>query len=405
MSLRKIIQQDKKYVLQTYNRKPLILVKGKGIYVWDIENNRYFDFFPGWAVNNLGHCYPAVVDAINKQSKDLLHISNTYYNLPQTELAKMLCDLSFADKVFFCNSGAEANESAIKLARKYAKKNSGNNKYEIITMLGSFHGRTMAALSATGQKKYQQGFEPLLKGFKYVPFNDFKALKKAISEKTCAIMLELIQGEGGVNSVGVEYLKKLHNLCKQKKILLIFDEVQTGIGRTGKMFAYQHFGIKPDIMTLAKALGGGVPIGAMLTTDMVAFSFKAGDHASTFGGNPLACAAAIAVLKTIKEKKILKNTMEKGDYFFKKLEKIKKEFSFVKDVRGKGLMLAMELNFEGEKIVEDFIREKVLINCTQGNILRFMPSLIISKREIDVFLKILKNIFKQYEKLGKKENN
>ncbi len=398
MSLKKIIQQDKNYVLQTYNRKPLVLVKGKGIYVWDIENNRYFDFFPGWAVNNLGHCYPAVVKAIKKQSENLLHVSNSYYNLPQTELAKRLCHLSFADKVFFCNSGAEANESAIKLARKYAKKNSGNNKYEIITMLGSFHGRTMAALSATGQKKYQQGFEPLLKGFKYVPFNDFEALKEAISEKTCAVMLEVIQGEGGVNSVSLEYLKKLHNLCKQKKILLIFDEVQTGIGRTGKMFAYQHFGIKPDIMTLAKALGGGVPIGAMLTTDKVASSFKAGDHASTFGGNPLACAAAIAVLETIKGKNILKNTMEKGDYFFKKLKEIKKEFSFVKDVRGKGLMLAMELNFEGEKIVKDFIEEKVLINCTQGNILRFMPSLIISKKEIDVFLKILKNIFKQHEK-------
>ncbi len=398
MHAKKIIQFDKKYVLQTYSRNPLVLVRGKGFYVWDADGNRYLDFFPGWGVNNLGHCHPQVVRAIKRQAEKLIHISNSYYSQPQVELAKMLCELSFADKVFFCNSGAEANEGAIKLARKYANINLGSDRYEIITMLGSFHGRTMAALTATGQRKYQKGFEPLLAGFKYAKFNDLDALKKAISKNTCAIMLELIQGEGGVNSASLEYVKNLRKLCNEENLLLILDEVQTGIGRTGKMFAYQQFGIKPDIMTLAKALGGGVPIGALLTTNKVAASFQPGDHASTFGGNPLACASAIAVLETIKRKNLLENSTKTGDYFLKRLRELKKEYSSILDVRGKGLMIGIELDFPGEEIVKNFIKEGVLVNCTQKNVLRFMPSLTIGKKEIDAFLRIFKKVFKKYKK-------
>ena len=405
MQLERIIQWDEEYVLNTYSRRLLVLVKGKGLYVWDIKGNRYLDFFPGWAVNNLGHCHPAVVKAIKKQAEQLLHVSNSYYNLPQVKLAKVLCDLSFADKVFFCNSGAEANEGAIKLARKYAKKNLGSGKYEIITMLGSFHGRTLATLTATGQKKYQKGFAPLLVGFKYVPFNDLKALKKAICKNSCAIMLELIQGEGGVNSVSREYLKELRKLCNKENLLLIFDEVQTGIGRTGKMFAYQQFGINPDIMTLAKALGGGVPIGAVLTTDKVATSFKPGDHASTFGGNPLACASAIAVLETIRRKNLLKNSEEVGNYFLKRLKELRKRFPNILDVRGKGLMIGVELNFPAEGIVRGFIEEKVLVNCTQENILRFMPALTVKKKDIDTFLRIFRKVLKQSETSGYHSRN
>jgi predicted acetylornithine/succinylornithine family transaminase len=392
---KKIIEESKRYLMNTYNRYPLVLRKGKGMKVWGSDGKEYLDFVGGIAVNCLGHCHPRVVIAVQKQAQRLLHVSNLYHIEPQTRLAKLLIEHSCADKVFFCNSGAEAVEAAIKLARKYAKEHIAPDRYEIISTHGAFHGRTLAALSATGQERVRKGFEPLVPGFRHVPFNDIDALKKAITKHTCAVMLEPIQGEGGIKMPEEGYLEKVRQVCDEHRLLLIFDEVQTGMGRTGRLFAYEHFNIEPDIITLAKGLGGGVAIGAMLAKEPIAASFQQGTHASTFGGNPLSCAAAIATLETLLEDGfILDNCRRMGKYFMKGLEKLKKDFpSLIVEIRGMGLMLGMELTRTGAQIVDSCAKRGILINCTSGNVLRFTPPLIIVEKEIDYLIEVLEDIF------------
>jgi acetylornithine/N-succinyldiaminopimelate aminotransferase len=392
MDSQTLMMLSEQYVAHTYARYPVVLVRGKGTRVWDQEGEEYLDFVSGLAVCNLGHCHPRVVKTIQGQAEKLIHVSNFYYIEPQIQLASLLCKHSFADKVFFCNSGAEANEGALKLARKFAKEEIGKDRYEIITMEGSFHGRTLATLTATGQEKFHKGYEPLMPGFKYVPFNDIGAVKKAIDPKTCAVMVEPIQGEGGVNCPSEGYLKALREICDENRLLLIFDEVQVGMGRTGKLFAYEHEGVEPDMLTLAKSLAGGVPIGALLIKQEISDGFKPGDHASTFGGNPLASAAGVAALTAILEEGMLENCRKMGDYFFSELDKMKNKFPFIKEVRGKGLILGMELKIDGSSIVKEMLKKRVLINCTMGNILRFLPPLIVTQEEIDRVVATLEEV-------------
>lgn len=391
MEIKKILEDSAHYIMNTYNRYPLVLRKGRGMKVWSTDGREFLDFAGGIAVNILGHCHPKVVVALQKQAQRLLHVSNLYYNEKQIRLAKMLVEHSFADKVFFCNSGAEANEAAIKLARKYAREQLSGNRFEIITALNSFHGRTMAALTATGQEKFHKGFEPLLPGFRYVEFNDAGSLRKALNEHTCAVMLEPVQGEGGVKVPSPDYFKKVREICDEHGFLLILDEVQTGMGRTGKLFAYENFGISPDIMTLAKGLGGGVAIGAMLATDKVAGAFQPGNHASTFGGNPFACAAGIATLEALLEDGYLIDQCRRmGDYLIAGLNGLKKEYpNLITDVRGIGLLAGMEMTMECSAIVKSCIEHGLLITCTSGNVLRFMPPLIVQEKEIDQMLDML----------------
>ena len=391
-SNQEIVKLTSQHVAQTYGRYPIALVRGKGTVVWDASGKKYTDFVTGLAVDNLGHCPPAVVSAIRKQAGKLLHVSNLYHIEPQSQLASELTRLSFADKFFFCNSGTEANEAAIKLARRWFDDNGQPERHEIITMNNSFHGRTMASLSATAQKKFHAGFDPLLPGFKYVPFNSIQAIKKATTRKTCAVLVEPIQGEGGVNLAGKAYFKALRRLCDEKKILLIFDEVQTGFGRTGPLFAYESYGMKPDMITLAKALGGGMAIGAMGGTNRVMKSLVPGTHAATFGGNPLACAASLASLKAITKNGFLKRASSTGNYFLEQLHKLKKNFPIVRDARGAGLMLALELDRPGVAVVTKCMAEGLLINCIQPNTLRFLPPLIITRKEIDLLIKTLSKI-------------
>jgi predicted acetylornithine/succinylornithine family transaminase len=380
-----------KYVARTYARIPIALVRGKGTRVWDADGKEYLDFLAGIAVNNLGHCHPAIVRAIREQSKKLLHVSNLYHILPQSELARELCHHSFAERVFFCNSGAEANEAAIKLVRRYGLEKLGG-KYEILSTHNSFHGRTLATLTATGQEKIRAGYDPLPSGFRQVPYDDLAAIEEAIDEKkTAAVLVEPIQAEGGVNVPGEAYMRGLRELCDQRGILLIFDEVQTGMGRTGTLFGYEHFAIKPDIMTLAKALGGGLPLGAMLAREEIATSFGPGSHASTFGGNPVACSAGLVVMQTLLGG-ALKNCLQMGQYFVKGLEALQKRFSFIREVRGKGLMIGMELEIEGSKVADSCMQEGLLLNCTAYKVLRFVPPLTIKRNEIDRGLDILEKV-------------
>lgn len=395
MDSKKLIEESSRYIMNTYNRFPIVLRKGRGIKVWSFNGKEYLDFVGGVAVNILGHCHPRVVVAIQKQAQRLLHVSNYYHIEPQIKLAKLLVEHSFADKAFFCNSGAEANEAAIKLARKYTKENISADRFEIITAQNSFHGRTLATITATGQEKFQKGFEPLVPGFKHVPYNDVDTLSKEITDITCAIMLEPIQGEGGVKVPDPDFFKNVRDLCNKHNLLLILDEVQTGMGRTGKFFAYEHFGITPDIMTIAKGLGGGVPIGAMLATDKVASGFQPGNHATTFGGNPLVCAAAIATIETLLEDGfILDQCNRMGEYLQERLENLKDTFpNLIVDVRGLGLLLGMELTTEGDTIVRACLEKGVLINCTVGNVLRFIPPLIVQKKDIDQLIKVLEEVF------------
>ena len=395
MDIRRILEDSESYLMKTYNRYPIVLRKGRGTKVWSVDGKEYLDFVGGIAVNVLGHCHPKVVVAIQKQAQRLLHVSNFYHIEPQINLAKLLVENSFADKVFFCNSGAEANEAAIKLARKYSKENISPKRYEIITALNSFHGRTLATLSATGQERFRKGFEPMPLGFKHVPFNDIDALSEAIDEKTSAVLLEPIQGEGGVRVPSPDYFAQVRELCDRHKVLLILDEVQTGIGRTGRLFAYEHFGIEPDIMTLAKGLGGGVAIGAMCAKKEVASAFKAGDHGSTFGGNPLACASAIATLSTIMEDGfLLDNCRRMGNYLKEALESLKNDYpTLIVEVRGMGLLIGMELTKECGPIVSTCIERGILLNCTSGNTLRFMPPLTVHKKEIDQLISVLDEVF------------
>lgn len=382
MNTKEIMKLGDKYLMRNYGRIPLAPVEGDGARLWDADGKEYLDFVSGIAVNALGHCNLAVVDAICDQAKKLIHCSNLYYIEPQVLLAKMLVENSVMDKAFFCNSGGEANEAAIKLARKYAKVKHGPDKVEIVTALNSFHGRTLATITATGQPKYQKGFEPLPGGFKYVPFNDLQALEEAVGPATCAVMLEPIQGEGGVNVASKEYINGVKKICKKVGALLIFDEVQTGIGRTGRLFAYEHYDVKPDIITLAKALGGGFPIGAMLARGEAARIFQPGDHASTFGGNPLACAAALATLEEIIEGEVVEYTNSVGEILCTELEKLREKYDYVKEIRGKGLLIGMELSIEGKKIVDGCQEKGLLINCVGGHVLRFIPPLTVSSTEV-----------------------
>ncbi len=392
--MKRILEESDRLIMNTYNRFPVVFVKGRGTSLYTDDGKEFLDFVAGIAVNVLGHCHPRVVVAIQKQAQRLIHISNLYHIEPQIKLARMLVQHSFADRVFFCNSGAEAVEAAIKLARKYAKEHYDENRYEIITAQNSFHGRTFGAVTATGQERFHRGFEPLVPGFRYVPFDDISALKEAINERTCAVLLEPIQGEGGVRVPSEDYLKEVRELCDHNGILLILDEVQTGIGRTGRLFAYEHFGIKPDIMTLAKALGGGVPIGAMLATERVARSFTPGSHASTFGGNPLATRAALATLETVLEDGILiKECQRLGAYFMERLTELKKLYpELVVDIRGKGLMIGMELSVPCAQVVKECFEQGILINCTAERVLRFTPPLIVTEEEIDRVVKTLDEI-------------
>jgi acetylornithine aminotransferase len=381
--------------MQTYTRQPLSIVRGRGTKVYDLEGREYIDFVGGIAVNILGHGHPDLVQAIQRQAAQLIHTSNLYYTEPQVKLAQMLVDHSFADKVFFCNSGAEANEAAIKLARRYSHDKYGAGRFEIITMKNSFHGRTMATLTATGQEKVQKGYEPLLPGFSYVAFNNLEELERAVTDKTAAIMLELIQGEGGVYVADREYLKQVRDLCATKDVLLIFDEVQTGIGRTGTLFAYEQFGVQPDIMTLAKGLGGGVPIGACLATDSVATAFSPGSHASTFGGNPLACVAGLTVCRILLEGQVLDHAYRMGEYFAKGLSDCKEQHRVVREVRGLGLLQGIELDMDGKAVVSECLARGILINATGEHVLRFVPPLIITQLEIDRLLNTLAQIFRK----------
>lgn len=391
------IEKSDRYIMKTYGRYPIVPVRGEGCRLWDVDGNEYLDFLGGIAVNNLGHCHPKVVAALQKQAAELIHCSN-YYQIPQQiELAELLCNHSFADKAFFCNSGAEANEAAIKLARKYSRDTFGPERYEIITAADSFHGRTMATVSATGQEKVQRFFDPLLHGFKHVPFNDVAALEAAVTPTTCAIMLEPIQGESGINMPSPGYFQAVREICDRHGLLLIFDEVQVGVGRTGKLFAYEHFGVTPDIMTLAKALAGGAPIGAMLAKDKFAAAFVPGTHGSTFGGNPLVCAAAIATIRTILEDGLLSRCEEIGEYLTGELETLGGKYPFVKEVRGVGLMIGMALNIPGADIVKKGHQRGVLLNVTHDTVLRFVPALIVTRQEIDTMIAILDGIFAEVE--------
>jgi acetylornithine/N-succinyldiaminopimelate aminotransferase len=391
MNTKEIMDLDSKYVMQTYGRQPLALVKGKGSIVWDAEGKSYVDCVAGIAVNNVGHSNPKVAEAICDQAKNLIHTSNLYYTEEQVTLAKLLAEISLHQKSFFCNSGAEANEGAIKLARKHTGKG------EIITMENSFHGRTITTISATGQKKYQKGFEPLTPGFKYVPYNDVEAVSDTICAETAAVLVEPIQGEGGVIIPSNDYLKNLKDVCHDKDVLLIFDEVQTGFGRTGEMFASQSFGVKPDITTVAKAIAGGFPMGAVLANE-VGDTFKPGDHAATFGGSPLACAAAKASINFILEEKLLEKSKETGLYLMNKLNNIKKDNEIVKDVRGMGLMIGMELKVECAKLVDDMRERGIIINCAAGNVLRFVPPLVINKSQIDLVSNALEEAIDKFNK-------
>ncbi len=391
----KIVQKYEKYIMNTYKRVPLCLEKGKGSFVWDIDGKEYLDFFPGWAVSGTGHCHPMVSKAVSAQVKKLIHVSNNYFSRTQALLAEAIIRNSFPGKVFFGNSGAEANEAAVKLARKYG---SPTGRFEIITMIRSFHGRTLAMITATGQDKVKIGFEPLPAGFIHVPFNDIEAARKAVSDNTIGIMLEPIQCEGGLNIADRDYIKALRALCDEKDLVLIFDEVQTGMGRSGHMFAFKNYGVTPDVMTLAKSLGGGMPIGACVAREKFQDVLTPGTHASTFGGSPIVCAAALAVFGSIKREKLLRNANSMGAYLKKRLEGLKSKYGFIKEIRSLALIVGVELEIKGEEIYKDCLKEGLLINCTQDTVLRVMPPITVKKAEIDKAVSILDKVFSKYDK-------
>lgn len=387
-----LMQLADKVMAATYQRFPVAFEKGRGCQLWDTAGRSYTDFVAGIAVCNLGHAHPRISKAVSRQIETLLHVSNLYYTLPQVDLAAWLVENSFADRVFFGNSGAEANEAAIKLARKYFKDRGEADRFRIITMERSFHGRTLATLSATGQEKIRKGFDPVLAGFDFVPFNDTLALNARIGPSTCAVIMEPIQGEGGVRSADENYLKTVRQICDETGTLLIFDEIQTGMGRTGQLFAYQHFGIEPDIMTLAKALANGLPIGAMLARETIATAFGPGAHASTFGGTPLVTSAALEVCKILVDDGVIEKGKTTGAYFKEKLLALKDRHAIIEDVRGRGLLLGMKLKIDGAPVVKQCMQNGFLINCIQDRILRFIPPLIISKAEIDQLMACLDKI-------------
>ncbi len=394
---REIIDRDKKSYLPVFNRYQIVLDRGEGAYVFDTDGNMYLDFLAGIAVNVLGHHNKKLVEAISTQAALLIHTSNLYYTEPQANAAEKLVKLSGLDRVFFANSGAEANEGAIKVARKYAHSIS-KTKSKIITAIDSFHGRTLATLTATGQPHYHEGYEPLPGGFDYVPFNDIDALKNMVDDDTCAVMLETIQGEGGVHVPSRDYFKQVREICDEHHALLILDEIQCGMGRTGKFFAFENYGIKPDVVTLAKGLAGGVPIGAFMCTEAVAQSMQPGDHGTTFGGNPLACAAANVVLDTVATPAFLRHVSTVGRDFKEKLTVLQKRFpNLIKEIRGEGLILGAELTKPGRRIVELCMKHGAIINCTVGNVLRFIPPLIVTEDQVDELIEILSVSMEKFE--------
>ncbi|MBU0951296.1 MAG: aspartate aminotransferase family protein [Elusimicrobia bacterium] len=384
-----IVSLEKKYILQTYKRQDVVFVRGKDKYLWDINRKKYLDFFTGISVCNMGHGHNKITAAIKKQCEKLVHVSNHYYTGPQSKLAELIINKSFKKgKVFLSNSGAEANECAIKLARRHGNP---EGKYEIISFNNSFHGRTMATLSATGQKKFHQYFNPFLSGFKFAKLNNISSVKKLINKRTCAVLIEPIQGEGGVCAANRKFLQELRALCNKNKLLLIFDEIQCGLGRTGRLFAYQYYGVEPDVMTLAKSIANGLPLGITVVKDKYSDVLAFGGHGSTFGGNLVSCAAAIETLNLISGKKVLDNVVKTGDYFYKKLTGLKNKYpGIIKEARGAGLMLGIELVADsGAGIVEKCLKKGLIINCTQSKILRFLPPFTITKKDVDSAIRIL----------------
>jgi len=386
---------DKRYYLQTFKRYPIVLENGNGCHVWDIEGNEYLDLLAGIAVNNIGHGHPLVVKAIQEQAAKLIHISNFYLSEPQALLSKKLAEITQLDRVFFTNSGAESVEGAIKIARKFA--HSIGRGGTIISFEGSFHGRTLATI-ATGKKQMQQGFEPIPEGFKQIPFNDFDAVKKAADKETAAIIIEPIQGEGGINVADESFLKALRSFCNQQNIVLIFDEIQCGMGRTGQLFAKDHFGVQPDIMTLAKALGGGVPIGAILSNEKVSSAMNFGDHGTTFGGNPLACSAALAVIEVIEKENLVQQAEEKGTWLKKMISELNNEN--IREIRGMGLMIGIEFEFDTKPLVLELMKNGVLANSTANNVLRLVPPLNIGYEDLEKFITVLEQSLKNINNHG-----
>lgn len=392
-----IFDMGSKYLMSTYSRLPVVFVKAKMQYIWDIEGSKYLDFIAGYGCLNVGHSNKSVVNALKKQVEKIIQPSNVYYSEPQVMLAKRLCEITgFGEKVFFSNSGTESIEGAIKLARKYSTDNYGSSRYEVITFKRAFHGRTLGALAATAQIEKQKLFEPLLSGFKYAVFNDINSVRELISENTCAVIIEPVQGEGGVYPADEEFMKELRNICNEKNILLILDEIQTGFGRTGSMFAYQNYRIYPDILTVAKSLGGGMPVGAIISTDRISTSFVPGTHGSTFGGNMASCSAGLAVIDYLVDNKLAERSKKLGLYFIKKLMQIKKKYPVIKDIRGIGLMIGMEFNEPiAEKVVLDALKDKLVLNKISSSTLRFLPTLVITKKNIDTLIKWLDTKLKE----------
>ncbi len=387
-----VVQHDKDYFMNVFgDRFPVVVDKGEGVYLYDNDGQEYLDFGAGIAVNVLGYNYPEITAGLKEQIEKVMHASNLYYYEIQAKASKLLVENSCCDKVFFGNSGAEANEGAIKLARKYFKAQ-GEDKYEVITMNNSFHGRTLATLAATGQKKYHKPFEPVPEGFKSVEYNNLAAVEAEVTDKTAAIMVELVQGEGGVNPIDSNFLHSLRQLCEEQGLLLIFDEIQTGIGRTGELFAYQNYNVEPDIFTLAKGLGNGVPVSAFLAKAEIADSFDIGDHGSTFGGNPLACKAVYLTLQAILKDNILADVKQVGSYLEEELNKLAKEHDIIKEVRGLGLMLGIELSVSASDILQEFLDRGIMVLTAGDNILRLLPPLIITKRDVDKFMTTFKEI-------------
>jgi acetylornithine/N-succinyldiaminopimelate aminotransferase len=393
MDTQQIFQQFDRFVVPNYTRNKLVLVRGEGSRIWDSDGNCYLDLFPGWGCNGLGHCHPKVVAALREQAGRLIHVANNYYNEWQGELARLISTNSFGGKCFFCNSGAEAIEGAVKFARIHAHSRAADTSdaapYKVITMQGSFHGRTLAALAATGQDKYHRGVGPIAPGFEYVPYNDPDAVADKVDDQTCAVMLELIQGEGGVNVADEACVSRLRELCTEHDLLLIIDEVQTGCARTGEYFAHKLFGIEPDIVTLAKALGGGTAIGAIEARADVADAVVPGLHASTFGGNPLACAASVAMFQAIEEEGLLENARVMGKHLRDRLSDLAEQTGIIREVRGRGLMVGAELTVPGTPVFEECLKNGLLINCTHETVLRFLPSLAVTREDLDEGLDIL----------------
>ncbi len=385
MKTKRIAELYAHHCVPVYNRLGIAAVKGSGSWVWDAEGNRYLDLFPGWGVGALGHCHPHVVKRVGEQLKRLIHVPNTFYHEPHALLGRELAKSAFPGKIFLCSTGAEAVEAAIKLVRKYGSP----NRYEIITMEKSFHGRTMGALAATGQTKHQNDFHPMLKGFTHVPFNDLAAVERALTPKTAAVMLELVQGEGGIYAADEQYVRGLRKLCDDRKLLLIFDEISTGGGRTGTLFCYQQYGVIPDIMLLAKGIAGGIPLGILFAGMHISDIWEKASHATTFGGNPLAAMAGLAALEAIKKEKLLSNVRTQGAYLMKKLNGLKKRFPEIRDVRGRGLMIGVELDRPGAPVVRTCLKRKLLINCSQEKILRLYPAFTVNRKELDLGLRIL----------------